>query len=228
MHTDPVDRSARQQPPDRWGRIFGFCAGCTILALGIVLSVKANVGPPSWDVLHLAIGQRLGLSLGLASIVTSGIIIVITLVLGGAWTVSWGTLANSLLIGGAIDVLLWLGIPDPSATVARLVYLLAGMFCLALGSVLYTRVGLGAGARDGLILLLSQRLPLTVGRVRVLLESLVVLSGWLLGGPVGLGTLAIAMGTGPITDVLFRTLGRGRLPATVRIPEPRARRPRVS
>ena len=210
------------------GPVLSFGAGCAILALGIVLTVKANLGPPSWDVLHLAIGQLAGLTLGRASILTSGLVIVLVLLLRGAWTVRWGTLANSLLVGWAIDVFLGLGIPDPQAAPARALFLAAGMFCVASGSVVYTRTGLGAGARDGLILVLSQRLPLTVGRIRLLLEALVVLIGWLLGGPVGVGTLLVTLGTGPIADVLFRFLGRGRLPATVRIPEPPVRRQKAS
>gem|GEM_PF-894612 len=234
---EPVD-DRREAPRGRtgarpsltgWaGPVLGFGAGCAILALGIVLTVKANLGPPSWDVLHLAIGRLAGLTLGRASMLTSGLVILLVLLMRGAWTVRWGTVANSLLVGWAIDVFLGLGVPDPQAPPIRALFLAAGVVCIALGSVVYTRTGLGAGARDGLILVLSQRLPLTVGRIRLLLEALVVLVGWLLGGPVGAGTLLVTLGTGPIADVLFRFLGRGRLPATVRIPEPPVRRQKAS
>ncbi|OUM94824.1 MAG: hypothetical protein BAA04_11300, partial [Firmicutes bacterium ZCTH02-B6] len=176
-------------------------------------------------VLHLAIGQLAGLSLGQASITVSALLVVLTLLLGGRWTVSWGTVANTLLVGWAIDGFLALGIPDASSIPGGIVYLAGSIFFLALGSVIYTRVGLGAGSRDGLILVLSQRMPLTVGRIRLFLELLVAVGGWLLGGPIGIGTLAITVGTGPTADVLFRALGRGYLPETVRIPEsPRRQR----
>jgi len=223
LSTEETTQTAQAQPAELIRRIAGFSVGCTILAFGIVLSVKANLGAAAWDVLHLAIAQRVGLSLGQASILVSAILVVLTVLLGGRWTVSWGTVANALLVGWAIDGFLALGIPGAASIPARVVYLAGAIFFLALGSVVYTRVGLGAGSRDGLILVLSQRLPLTVGRVRLCLEFLVAVGGWLLGGPIGVGTLAIVVGTGPTADLLFRVLGRGYLPDNVRIPESRRR-----
>lgn len=199
-------------------RISGLVGGSAILGLGVVLTVQAGLGPAPWDVLHLAFAGRTSWTLGQASIGTSMAIFLVTLLLRGGWSIRWGTLVNTLVVGSSIDLYLWLGVPAVTAFPARLFFLGAGMFCIALGSVVYTRAGLGAGARDGLTLTLSQRLPLTVGRVRLALELLVTLTGWLLGGPVGIGTALIALGTGPIADQLFRLLGRGQLPSSVRIP----------
>lgn len=193
--------------------------GSALLALGVVLSVKASWGPASWDVLHLAIVQRSGWSLGQVSIGTSLTITMLTLMLRGRWTVHWGTLVYTFVVGLCIDIYMRLGVPDASSLGVRLIYVVLGPFFLALGSVVYTRAGYGVGARDGLILVLSQRLPFTVGRVRLGLEVLVSVVGWLLGGPIGLGTAIITFGTGPIADAIFRVVGRGHLPDTVRIPE---------
>lgn len=190
-----------------------------MLGLGIVFSVKTAWGPASWDVLHLAIAERTGLSLGQVSIIASLSIIAVTFILRGGWTVRWGTLVNTFVVGSSIDIYMRMGVPDVSTVGARLLYVLLGTFFLALGSVVYTRAGYGAGARDGLILVLSQRLPFTVGRVRLALEVLVSLVGWLLGGPIGPATAVITFGTGPTADLIFRVLGRGHLPETVRIPE---------
>lgn len=205
-------------------RIGGLVGGSSLLGLGVVLTVKAGLGPAPWDVLHLAFASRTGLSLGRVSIGTSVALLLVTLLLRGGWTIRWGTLVNTLVVGSSIDLYLRLGVPDMGSVAGQLLFLGAGMFFIALGSVVYTRAGLGAGARDGLTLTLSQRLPLTVGRVRLAVEILVTLTGWLLGGPVGIGTALIALGTGPIADRLFRLLGRGQLPSTVRIPESRGHR----
>lgn len=201
------------------GRLLGLFGGCALLGLGIVFLVKTGWGPAAWDVFHLALAERTGWTLGRVSITVSLIIIGLSLLLGGAWTVRWGTLVNTFVIGVSIDLYMGLGLPDASAFGARLLYVTAGTFLMALGSVLYTRAGYGAGARDGLILVLSQKLPFTVGRIRLALEAVVCLTGWLLGGPLGLGTLFVTFGTGPTADFIYRILGRGYLPESVRIPE---------
>lgn len=200
------------------GRLLSLVGGSALLGLGIVFAVKTSWGPASWDVLHLALSERSGLSLGQVSIIMSLSIIALTLILRGGWTVRWGTLVNTFVIGSMIDVYLRV-LPDVSAMAGRALYVFLGTFFLALGSVVYTRAGYGAGARDGLILVLSQRLPFTVGRIRLGLEVLVCGVGWLLGGPIGLATAVITFGTGPTADLIYRVLGRGHLPDSVRIPE---------
>lgn len=209
---------ARHSWAETGGRLLSLVGGSALLGLGIVFSVKTEWGPASWDVLHLALAERSGLSLGQVSIIASLCIIALTLTLRGGWTVRWGTLVNTFVIGALIDVYLRV-LPDVSATAGRALYVCLGTFFLALGSVVYTRAGYGAGARDGLILVLSQRLPFTVGRIRLGLEVLVCGVGWLLGGPIGLATAIITFGTGPTVNLIYRVLGRGHLPASVRIPE---------
>ncbi len=200
-------------------RLLWLFGGCIVLGFGIVLAVKTAWGPAAWDVLHLALAERTGLTLGQVSIATSLVIISLTVVLGGGWTVRWGTIVNTVVIGVTIDVVMRLGIPDAATLPSRLLYVVLAMFSVALGSVLYTRAGYGAGARDGLILVLSQRIPFTVGRIRLGLEALICFVGWLLGGPIGPATALIALGTGPTADLIYRVLGRGYLPESVRIPE---------
>lgn len=201
-----------------------FLAGSMILAGGIVLTVKNPWGPAPWDALHLAVAMRTGLSLGQANIATSVALLGVSLLLGGGWSIRWGTLLNIVLIGLFIDLYIALGLPDVQPGPLGLLYLTGGIFCLSLGSVLYTRAGYGAGPRDGLTLVLSQRVPFTVGRVRLALDLLAAATGSALGGPLGPATVAVVLGTGPTTDLIFRILGRGRLPNTVRIPQGAGRR----
>lgn len=206
-----------------WSRMIALVAGSATIAFGIVLAVKSALGPASWDILHLALSRRTGLSLGLVSIGMSLLLISLTILLGGLWTVRWGTLVNTFVIGLCIELFMHFVIPDVTALWARFVYVLFATFAFACGTVVYTRAGLGAGARDGLILVLSERLPFTVGKVRLGLEAVVAGLGLSLGGPVGPATLIIVFGTGPLADRLFQRFGRGQLPETVRIPETPAR-----
>lgn len=209
-------------------RIVQLIGGSALIALGIVFTVQANWGPSPWDIFHLAMVQHLGFSLGVVSVLTSLVVISTTLLLGGRWSVRWGTLGNTFVIGISIELFMTYVVPVAASLAGRLAYVGVGTFFMACGAVIYTRAGLGAGARDGLTLVLSQRLPFTVGRVRLMLEAAIAAVGWLLGGPVGPATIAIVFGTGIIADALYGIVGRGRLPASVRIPERKSPREDMS
>lgn len=197
-------------------RAFGFTCGNFILAAGIFLTVRNPWGPAPWDSLHLAVTKMSGLSLGTAIISVSLSLFLVTFLLGGGWSIRVGTIINTLVIGVAVDFYRWV---FAAMVLPDLVYLFGGIFCISLGTVLYTRAGFGAGARDGVTLVLSQRLPITAGRIRLIMEALVAVIGWLLGGPLGPATAVIVLTTGPLCDLIFRVIGRGQLPADVRIPE---------
>lgn len=83
--------------------------------------------------------------------------------------------------------------------------LLASVVLLGLGGALYIGAALGAGPRGSLMVAYSHH-GLPIGMSRCLIELSVLLAGWLLGGPVGMGTLALALGTGPVVHVAFRLL----------------------
>jgi uncharacterized membrane protein YczE len=118
-----------------------------------------------------------------------------------------GTITNMLLIGAFIDVLLALGITSGASTWpywARVLLTIAGIVLVGLGTALYIGAGLGAGPRDGLMVLVATRARMRVGLARALVEGTAFLAGALLGGSVGLGTVLFALGIGPAVDVWFR------------------------
>jgi len=198
-----------------------------VLAAGIVMVVQNPWGAVAWDVFHLGLARQLGLSLGTVTILVSLVVVALSWALGGGWTIRIGTLLNTFLAGFFIDLYMYLGVfPEPSGLLWGVGYLLGGVAVLALGTVLYLRAGLGAGARDGLMLVLSWRTGLSPGQVRVAIEVTVTLLGWILGGPLGVGTVVAALVTGPMADLFFRLLGRGALDeqAPKVPPRPRERR----
>ena len=73
----------------------------------------------------------------------------------------------------------------------------------------YIGAGLGPGPRDGIMTGLAEH-GLSVRLARTLIEVTVVISGFLLGGTVGVGTLVFALSIGPLAQVflpLFRVSG---------------------
>jgi uncharacterized membrane protein YczE len=81
--------------------------------------------------------------------------------------------------------------------------MIAGLFVISLGTYFYMGSGFGAGPRDGLMVVLERKTGLPVGLCRAIIESLAVLLGWLMGGPVGLGTVIAAFGIGLCVQVTF-------------------------
>ncbi|MGE5702758.1 MAG: YczE/YyaS/YitT family protein, partial [Clostridia bacterium] len=57
---------------------------------------------------------------------------------------------------------------------------------------------LGAGPRDSFMLALNERMGWSIQKVRLSIEIAVTLFGFLLGGPVSVGTLVTALSIGPL------------------------------
>lgn len=185
-------------------------AGMTVLACGIRLQVLAGLGLGPWEVLHMGLSLRLPVTFGQASQLVG------LLLVGGAWLMGEpprpGTLLNMWYVGAAYDVIAASGlIPEPRGALGAWAWLVAGITLMAGGSAWYLSAGLGAGPRDGMTLALARRIRRRwpgqgpgglraepgVGPVRMALEGGATLAGYLLGGPVGAGTAAVAALIGP-------------------------------
>lgn len=202
-------------------------AGVTLLGFGISLTIQANLGVSPWTVLHIGISSITGLSVGrITQIVGFFLVFLGSLILKQRPGI--GTLINMFLVGFSVDFFLqssWL--PVPSGLGVQLVYLATGIISIGLGTGAYISARLGAGPRDGVMLGLASLLGWKVGRVRSGMEFVVLVSGFLLGGPVGLGTMA-GVAVGPIVqfslgkmEKLWEVLAHGQAPAAADAAAPR-------
>lgn len=179
-------------------------AGLALFGLGIALQIRAGVGLGPWDAFHTGLALRTPLTVGQA-IVGSGLAVLVTSMLLAKTKVGLGTLLNMLVIGPWVDLFLGLpGFPVAHAWWDGAAYFGIGMVLIGLATGVYLTAGLGAGPRDGFALGLARVLGITVRRARTLIEVVVLTSGWLLGGSVGLGTLAFALGIGPLMQWSLR------------------------
>ena len=174
-----------------------FFIGLMVLGLGVALTVKGQLlGVGSWDVLHIGLFLQLGLTIGLWSILV-GIIIIVISSIGLREFPKIGTLVNMATVGLFIDFFNWL-IPNPETILFQLMAFVAGVLLIGAGGGIYISANLGAGPRDSLMLLIVEKLNLSIIKARTIMEVLVVTIGFLLGGPVGVGTIIMAFGLGPI------------------------------
>ncbi|MBO8155975.1 MAG: YitT family protein [Bacillaceae bacterium] len=168
-----------------------FIAGLIILAFGIALTIKGKVlGIGPWDVFHYGLYLQFGLTVGSWSIIAGLLIVLFTSLATRSWP-KIGTVLNMLLIGMFIDLFLYI-LPDPEALWLEIFVFITGIIVLAYGIGIYVAPDLGAGPRDGLMLYITEKTGWKVQWVRNGIEIAVLLLGWLLGGPVGIGTIIIA------------------------------------
>nr|WP_237727971.1 hypothetical protein [Cellulomonas sp. APG4] len=199
-------------------------AGLVLYAASIAMLVHASLGNMPWDVLSQGLGRRLGWSLGTATIVVSVAVLACWIPLRQRPGV--GTVANVLVIGLLVDPFLrLLGLLPELGLVARVALTAGGVLLNAVATACYIGTRLGPGPRDGLMTGLVARTGWSVRTVRTSIEVLVVLVGWVLGGTVGLGTLAYALAIGPLVHVL---LPRFTVPSGARLAPTRAPREGVA
>ncbi len=182
-----------------WRWLF-FIAGLLILAFGISLTIKGQllgIGP--WDVLHVGLYLNVGLTIGSWSII-SGLVIVIGTAIGTKKFPKIGTWLNMILIGLFIDFFNWL-LPDLSSYLGQTIFFVTGVLIMGLGVGIYVAPNMGAGPRDSVMILIVDKTGWTVKRVRTGIEIVVAIIGWMLGGPIGFGTLLIAVTLGQIVHL---------------------------
>ena len=173
---------------------------------GVYLTIQANIGAGPWDVLNLGLHKTLGILYGTASIAVSCTILLIDILLKEP--IGIAMFIDALVVGKAVDFFNWIDVvPACSSLMASVLVLIAGLFIIAYTQYTYMIASLGCGPRDTLMVGLAKRVKrVPIGLVSVALLSTVTLTGWLLGGPVGIGTILCALGAGPIMQLAFRTV----------------------
>jgi uncharacterized membrane protein YczE len=190
-------------------RSVSLVCGLFLFAVGIVALLESELGLSPWDVLNQGLSDRIGLSFGTTNIVIAVVVLGIAWALGAR--IGVGTVANAILVGLVIDLLLAIGWVDglsDSPLGVRIALMIFGILVIGVASAFYLGAWLGAGPRDSLMLVLAARTHARVGVVRAGLEIAVTVVGFALGGTVGVGTLAFAFGIGPTLEACFWAIGR--------------------
>lgn len=176
-------------------RLIQLLIGLFLYGIGIALIVRGAIGVAPWDVLTQGIDSHAHLGFGVVTTIISGCVLLLWIPLRQKPGV--GTIANALLVGPAADVGLWL-IPADLDLWLRVLLFAAGLVLLAVASGIYIGASLGPGPRDGLMTGLHARTGWPIWAVRTGIEGSVLAIGWLLGGNVGVGTVAFALLVGPL------------------------------
>lgn len=184
-------------------RVIRLFLGLALYGIAIALMIRGNIGASPWDVFAQGMSRTTGISFGLCTIIISGAVLLLWIPL--KQRPGFGTIANAVLVGAFADIGLAL-IPQAQQLALQGVSFAGGLFLLAFATALYIGAGLGPGPRDGLMTGLVRVTGRPVWLIRTGIELTVVVVGFLLGGLVGAGTAAFALGVGPLTQLTLRWL----------------------
>lgn len=185
--------------------------GLTGYGTSMAMMVRAGLGLDPWDVFHQGLAMRTGMTIGIASAVVGVAVLLAWIPLRNRPGI--GTVANVVVIAVTVDGVLSV-LPAPHSLAARTALMVGAVVLNALSTVLYIGAGLGPGPRDGLMTGLVGTTGRSVRLVRTTIEVTVLALGWLLGGTVGVGTLAYAFGIGPLVQLFVRLTPRRLLAAS--------------
>lgn len=167
--------------------------GLVLCGVAFSLPIRAGLGVDPWDVLHLGIAARTGIPVGTVSVLVGLVVLIGWIPLRER--VGIGTIANTLIIGAVIDVVLP-HLPAADDRITRWTMLLGGLALAGPGIGLYIGARLGPGPRDGIMTGIARR-GHSIRVVRTGIELIALLFGWILGGTVGVGTVLFAVTIGP-------------------------------
>lgn len=174
-----------------------FLIGLIVLGFGIALTIKGKIlGIGPWDVFHYGLYLKFGLTIGTWSIIVGFFLLTITSILTKSFPKA-GAFLNMLLLGLFIDFFDYV-IPKPNEIIIQVFLFVLGIIVIGYGIGLYVSANFGAGPRDGLMLYIVEKTGWSITWVRNGIELVVLILGWALGGPVGIGTIFIAFFLGRI------------------------------
>ncbi|MBQ3669586.1 MAG: hypothetical protein II920_10235 [Clostridia bacterium] len=173
---------------------------------GVYLTIQANIGAAPWDILNIGISRSLHILYGSASIAVSVTILIIDILLKEP--IGLAMFIDAVVVGKAVDFFNLIdAVPACTSPWSGIPLMLAGLVILAYTQFTYMKAALGCGPRDTLLVGLAKRVrKVPIGLVSIALLSFATLSGWLLGGPAGIGTLICAFATGPIMQLAFKSV----------------------
>lgn len=180
--------------------------GFFLFATGILFILYSDLGLGPWDVFHKGVSLNTFLTFGQTIQVTGLFLLLLSYLLGERPGV--GSLCNMVFVGLFVDLLEMTGVfRSPNNLIFQFLMLILGMFLIGWATFFYLKVRLGAGPRDGLMVALVKEFNKPVWFIRGAIEVTALTIGYFLGGPVGIGTLIVALSIGYFVQLAFKIGG---------------------
>ncbi|MER6493179.1 MULTISPECIES: YczE/YyaS/YitT family protein [Streptomyces] len=182
-------------------RLIQLYVGLALYGASSALLVEAGLGLEPWGVLHQGLAELTGVSIGVVSIIVGAAVLLLWIPL--RQRPGLGTVSNVFVVGIAMDATL-AAVPDVHGLAVRIPVLLAGILLNGVATGLYIAARFGPGPRDGLMMGLHRRTGRSIRLMRTGIEVAVVITGFVLGGTIGVGTVLYAVSIGPLAQLFLR------------------------
>ncbi|MCC9311155.1 hypothetical protein LN042_29530 [Kitasatospora sp. RB6PN24] len=178
-------------------RLSQLMAGLVLYGVSMAMAFRSSLGQSPWGVFHQGAAAHLGLSIGTVVLLVGVVVLLLWIPLRQRPGI--GTVANVLVLGVAMDATDAV-LPAPHGLPARIALMVGGIVLNGAAGGMYIGARFGPGPRDGLMTGLHRRTGRSLRLLRTGVELTVLLTGVLLGGDAGVGTLAYALAIGPLTQ----------------------------
>lgn len=173
---------------------------------GVYLTIHANIGAGPWDVFNLGLSKTFHILYGTASITVSMAILLIDIIMKEP--IGIAMFIDAIVVGKSVDFFNFIDIiPTPGSLFGSIAMIFVGLVIMGYTQYTYMAAALGCGPRDTLLVGLKRRITkVPIGVISIAILSLATLIGFLLGGPVGIGTIICAFCSGPIMQFAFQSV----------------------
>lgn len=177
--------------------------GLFLCAVGIYFLIQANIGLAPWDALAIGVSMKTGMLYGDAVLIISVAVLVIDVIVGEK--IGMISILNAVIIGKIVDVFNYFDIlPMQDNFLMGLLFMFIGQVIMSFGCYYYIKPGLGCGPRDSLMVAIGKRIDhFPIGVIKAILETSVMVVGWLMGAKIGLGTVLCMFGMSVIMQFVF-------------------------
>lgn len=181
--------------------------GYIFLGLGVALTKKAGLGLDPWGVFHDGLDQVIPFLTFGQIIVVLGLVIMGISMVTLKTKIGIGTILNALLVGFIIDFFGYVFSMEITSIYINIFIFMSGLLTMTFGRALYISADLGPGPRDGLFVGLTRVTGIHVKYGKPLIEAIVLLTGFIMGGTIGYGTFVLIVSTGFFVHMFFTLLG---------------------
>lgn len=177
--------------------------GITLISFGSALSQTMNMGLDPFTAINTGASELLGFTLGNYQLFVNAAILAIILFFDRK-IIGWGTIFNLVLVGYMIEFFISMleSFIDPTqfAFIVQLLITVVAILIFTFGVALYMDADLGVSPYDAIAPVITDRVSASYKTVRMIQDIIVVITAWILGGPVGVSTFITGFLAGPLID----------------------------
>ena len=185
-------------------RLLTVIVGTVIAAFGLDIAIYAGFGSATLAVLWQGMAKTIRITIGQASLIIAAAMVAF------CWfydrrQIHIGTILYQVVYSFCIDLFAPF-LHYSSSKMVNFLIMICGLVIFSFGSALYSLADFGKGPYEALTFAFVHKNQWPIQNVRIILDVICVLFGWILGGTVGICTVATIMLSGALLQKFVKIL----------------------